>query len=183
MLLGLAALLYVTVLTRLDLPVAAIMFFSQESTLYALTIALALRPPPALGRRVLFVVLSPLFAAAATYCGSWFRDGVEFLVERGGGRLGSYGEDTLTVAAIAAFGAAAYGFLLRQLWLPELSRSAPILIASACTVVMLVMMRTVSLINSLHWFIVLWWCTFSGGLWWFCREGKGVDGALSKSRA
>ena len=165
-----------TVLSLADLP-----FFAAEGALYGLTLALALRAPAQPVRRTLFVALGAAFAAAATIAGLWLWRGVDWLLGRGGGALSFSAGVTLTIAATAACGALCYGFLVRALWLPQLTRSAPVVIALGCTAAMLVLAAAVHHAGD-KWFVVLWWVSFSAGLWALCRRGR-VDGAVPVDRS
>ncbi|HYB65881.1 MAG TPA: hypothetical protein VEC59_11555 [Steroidobacteraceae bacterium] len=180
-------LLYLRVLARMDLGLGTALgghlIFAFEGALYGLTIALALRAPAVMARRALFVVLSAACSVAATHAGVWSRDGVEWLLARGGRELSSRAEDTLAIAATAAFGALAYGFLVRVLWLPRLRRTAPLLIALGCTAAMMVLAAAVSAERNLEWFIVLWWLAFSAGLWGLSRWRGPADARIRSSRA
>lgn len=120
-------------------------------------------------RRALFVALSAACAAAATIAGLWLWRGVDWLLARRGGGLSFAAGVTLTIATTAACGALCYGFLVRALWLPQLTRSAPAVIALGCTAAMLVLAAAVHGAKD-EWFVVLWWLSFSAGLWALCRR-------------
>jgi len=187
-LLAVVAGLYVTVLAHADLAIGAALgghlIFATEGALYGLTLALALRAPAVPARRALFVVLSAASAVAASHAGVWSRDAVLAHLARGGRTLGSRAEDTLVVTLTAAFGALAYSWLVRAMWLPQLARSAPVLITVGCGAAMIVMAATVASVERhLEWFVVLWWLTFSAGLWWAWRRCTRPDGAARGHRA
>ena len=138
--------------------------------------------PPALARRALFVVLAAALAAAATHAGLWLSEALGSLGRRAGHELSFHEDVTLAIVLTAALGAVAYGFLVRALWLPRLSRSAPVRIALACIAAMLVMAAALPPEHYLDWFVVLWWFVFSTALWWFCRGRPPDDGPLIEPR-
>ncbi len=174
-----AALLFVKMPSRMDFGLSNVLnghlLFATEGALYGMTLALALRAPAVPVRRALFVVLGAASVVAATHAGVWSRDAILALLVRG---LSSRAEDTLVITLTAAFGALIYGWLVRAMWLPQLARSAPVLITVGCSAAMIVLAATFSSIQShLEWFVVLWWFTFSAGLWWACRRRARPDGA------
>jgi len=181
------AVLYVTVLRHFDLPAylspADLLVFAKEGALHALTLVVAVGPPRALARRVLFVIAGALLAGAAAQAGMALAGMLNRLVHDAGHEFGTRGDDTLAITVTAAIGAAAYGYLARAVWLPRLGRGAPLQIALACTVAMLAMAAGFERPEEhLEWFVVLWWFTFSGGLWRVCRLRPRADGQLRADR-
>jgi hypothetical protein len=155
--------------------------YAKEGALHGLAIAGALRAPPALARRAIFVLCAAALAFAAYVAGAFLADIPRYFLKL---LAHDPGADTTTwIAMTAATGAAAYGFLVRALWLPQMSRSAPWLIALACAAAMLVLARLLNPDRYTEWYVVLWWFVFSGGLWWFCRQRPAADGALPEHRA
>lgn len=181
-----AAVVYIGVLAHVDLtfprPVAEHLLFTRAGALHGVALALALRAPPALARRALFVVLAAALAATATHAGLWLSEALGSLGRRAGHELSFHEDVTLAIVLTAALGAVAYGFLVRALWLPRLSRSAPVRIALACIAAMLVMAAALPPEHYLDWFVVLWWFVFSTALWWFCRGRPPDDGPLIEPR-
>jgi hypothetical protein len=149
-------------------------------TLHALTLVGALTGARSLPRRALFVLGAALLAGASAYAGLWLGARVDRLWHLS--PLDDFGElYTRAVALIAAPGALSYAFLVRAFWAPQLKRSDPLLIALACTLVMIAGAATLA--GKRDWLIVLWWCSFSAALYGFCLARASADDGLLRHRA
>lgn len=148
-----------------------------QGALHALALVGALPGSRSPVRRALYVICAALLAGAAFYAGLWLDSSVDHLWPLS---LLDRARDARLVALISAPGALAYGFLVRAFWLQQLRRTDPVIIASACTAVMIV---AGTLVQREDWLIVLWWFSFSAALYWFCRRRVTADDRLSEHRA
>jgi len=174
-----AAILQVTVLGPRDWAVPSLPL-ALQGALHALALVGALPGTRSLARRALFVLGAALLAGASFYAGVWLDSRVDHLWH-----LSPLDDFSAlyrrSVALIAAPGALTYGFLVRAFWVPKLKRTDPLLIASACTAVMI--LATATLGEKQDWLIVLWWFSFSALLYALCRRRAGVDDAVLEHRA
>jgi hypothetical protein len=178
-LLGCAALLQVMVVGPRHWAVPGLPL-ALQGALHALALVGAVPRARWLVRRTLFVLGAALLAGAASYAGLWMAARLDQLWHF------SPRDDFRTVylryvALVSAPGALAYGFLVRAFWVPQLRSTDPLLIASACTAVMVLAAATLA--GKEGWLIVLWWFSFSAALYGLCRQRVSADDGLREHRA
>ena len=134
--------------------------FAVGGALHAAALIFALRAPQDGWRKCYFVALAAALSVATLYIGIL---GLQlFALLSANERL------YLVLAVCAAAGAIIYGSLIRLFWLRDLSSRSLLAISMACVLAVALAFFTRRYFPSLEgwWLIVLWWCAFSGGLWY-----------------
>jgi hypothetical protein len=127
--------------------------------LHASTLAVSLRAPQPLRRKLLFVAIAASLSMLSVTMGLY---GGRFIGTLPG-MVGPY----VLLALVSGFGAASYAVLVRRFWIADLPLRALVSITLGCVLVTLaVLMSGIPLktVGSL-WFAVFWWFAFSAGLW------------------
>ena len=141
--------------------------FALYGALHALALVLAVRRhQPTIWGKCRFVAL------AAALCVLAFRFGA---VARGpfGAAPGNVAFYTL-LGLSSVVGAASYATLIRLCGLYALTITEIVAISAGCMLAAFVSLFTASHFQALGawWFAVLWWFTFSGGLWYFDQPSR-----------
>jgi hypothetical protein len=156
----------VVVMSRLHPTVDPSISFALYGALHALALVLALRGHPTIWGKCL------LIAFAAALCVLSFRFGAAARELFGAvpGNVAFYA--LLGLSSI--IGAASYAILIRLSGLYALTITEIAAIAACCMLAAFVSLFTASHFHALGawWFAVLWWFTFSGGLWYFDRPRR-----------
>jgi hypothetical protein len=154
------------VMSRLHPPEDLSISFALYGALHALALVLAVRGHSTIWRKCLFVVL------AAALCVLTFRLGAAARELFGAipGNIAFY--SLLGLSSI--IGAASYAILIRLSGLYALTITELAAIAVGCMLAAFVSLCSASRFHALGawWFAVLWWFTFSGGLWYFDRPPR-----------
>ena len=154
------------VMSRLHLPGDLSISFALYGALHASALVLAVRGHPTIWSKCLLVVF------AAALCVLTFRFGAAARELFGAvpGNVAFY--SLLGLSSI--IGAASYAILIRLSGLYALTMIEFAAIAAGCMLAAFVSLFTASHFHALGawWFALLWWFTFSGGLWYFDRPPK-----------
>jgi hypothetical protein len=151
----------VAVASRLRLLTELNVSFAVYGALHAAALILSVRARQPPWRRCLFVAVAAALSVMSLRIGMV------------GGRLSGTlpGNAALYVVLgfSAATGALTYGILIRLFGLVNLTMGGLALIAASCVLAACVALFSLAHSHSLGrwWLAVLWWCAFSGGLW-FC---------------
>ena len=140
--------------------------FALYGALHALALVLAVRRHPTIWGKCLFIAL------AAALCVLTFRLGA-VAREPFGAVPGNVAFYTL-LGLSSVVGAASYAALIRLSGWYALTITEVAAIAAGCMLAAFVSLFTASHFHALGawWFAVLWWFTFSGGLWYFDRPRR-----------
>jgi hypothetical protein len=140
--------------------------FALYGALHALALVLAVRGHPTIWGKCLFIVF------AAALCALTFRFGAA-AKELFGAVPGNVAFYSL-LGLCSVIGAASYAILIRLSGLYVLTITEFAAIAAGCVLAAFVSLFTASHFHVLGagWFAVLWWFTFSGGLWYFDRPPR-----------
>ncbi len=138
--------------------------FAEYGALHAVALALAVRSRQEIWRKCLFIVFAAVLCVMTFHFGSVATEQSAALP----GKVGLY-----TPLGLSAFiGAASYGALIRLSGIYALTIGELAVIAAGCVLAAYVSLFTASHFHFLGswWLAVLWWFTFSGGLWYFDRR-------------
>lgn len=156
--------LLIGVMSRLHLTGNLSVAFALYGALHAVALVLAVRSRQEIWRRCLFIGFAAALCVMTFHFGSVAREQSAALP----GKVGLYSPLGLS----AFIGAASYGALIRLSGIYALTMGQLAAIAAGC-----VLAAYVSLFTASHspflgpwWLAVLWWFTFSGGLWYFDRR-------------
>jgi hypothetical protein len=132
--------------------------FALYGALHALALSLSVRVRQAIWREGLFVVSAAALCVLTFHFGSVGRES----------SAGLY----FALGLSAVIGAVSYGTLIRLSGMYALTIRKLAAIATGCMFAALVSLFTASHCHFLGswWLAVLWWFTFSGGLWYFDRR-------------
>jgi len=167
LLLGLAVML-LAVAGRLP-PHGATARFALYGALYSSALALCVRGPVAVGRRLLFTALGTLVSAANAMLGL---EAVHFQL----GVPVALGHSLILICC-ACLGAAVYATLVRAFWRPTLTLAALLAASAACTLaVQGVLALHLELQSGGAWVAVSWWFAFSLALCYHDRPRIAVPG-------
>jgi hypothetical protein len=138
--------------------------FGIYGALHASALAVTLRAPQPLWRKLLFVIIgASLSMLSAT---------VSFYASRIIGRLPGMAGPALLLALSSALGAASYALLVRRYFGANLSLRALVSTTLGCTFATLaVLWSGIYLRGGGLWFAAFWWFAFSMGLWYHDRRG------------
>ena len=161
-------------MTQLHLAAGPSLSFALYGALHAAALAIALRAHHPIWRKCLFI------AAAAALSAMTFRFGIIAGQLLGASRGNA--ERYAVLGLSGAMGAAAYGILIRVSGIYGLTARPLAVIGLNC---MLATCAAFFVLTRFHspeggWLAVMWWCAFSGGLWYFDeRNQRAVPGRRS----
>jgi hypothetical protein len=154
-----AALTYL--LSRVSFPASLAVAFALYGALHATALVLSIRVPLPVGRSGLFIATAAVLSASILHLGILG----EHLSAGMPAGLGTY----VVLGFASVTGAVTYGISIRVFRLYRLSAATLSTISLGCLSAACLALFTLSRFPFLGpwWLVVLWWCAFSGGLW-FC---------------
>ncbi len=153
-------------MTQLHLATGLSLSFALYGALHAAALILALRAHHPIWRKCLFVAVAAALSAMTLHFGIIAGQ----LVGTSRGHAALYA----VLGLSGALGAAAYGVLIHLSGIYELtSRSLAVL----CVNCLLATCAAIFTLTRFHspgrwWLAVMWWCAFSGGLWYFDKRNQ-----------
>jgi hypothetical protein len=147
------------VASRLSFPASLAVAFALYGALHATALVVSLRRPPSLGRSGLLIAAATVLSAMVFHLGLLGTH----LSARMPGVTGPY----ITLGFASIIGALAYGIALRIFTLYRLTAAELSLISLGCasaSCLALMILTRFPLLGP-WWLAVLWWYSFSGGLW------------------
>jgi hypothetical protein len=165
-------------MTQLHLATDLSLSFALYGALHAAALVIALRAHHPLRRKCLFIAAAAALSAMTLHFG--IIAGQLLGTSRGNPALYA------VLGLSGAMGAAAYGILIRLSGIDELTWRSLAVICVNCLLATCAALFTLTRFHSLGpwWLAVMWWCAFSGGLWYFDKRrqravpGRRGDGAL-----
>jgi len=148
---------------RLSFPASLAVAFALYGALHATALVVSLQRPPSLGRTSLLIVTAAILSAMMFHLGLL---GTHLSARMPGG-TGPY----VTLGFASAIGALAYGIALRIFTLYRLTAAELFMISLGCVSASCLALMMLTRFPSLGpwWLAMLWWYSFSGGLW-FCDQ-------------
>jgi hypothetical protein len=165
-------------MTQLRLATDLSLSFALYGALHAAALIIALRAHHPIWRKCLFIAAAAVLSAMTLHFG--IIAGQLLGTSRGNAALYA------VLGLSGALGAAAYGVLIHLSGIYQLT-SRPL--AVICVNCLLATCAAIFTLTRFHspgrwWLAVMWWCAFSGGLWYFDKRnqravpGRRGDGAL-----
>jgi hypothetical protein len=135
--------------------------FAINGALHALSLALALRSPQSILRKLAFIVFAAVLSVFTMYIG--IIGLVLFAAVPGNERL------YMVLGLCSLTGAIAYGSLNRMFWIRKFSPRNILAMAFFCLLAtsLAFFIRAYSEALGAWWLAAVWWFAFSGGLWFF----------------
>ena len=152
-------------MTRLHFAADLSVSFALYGALHASALVIALRAQHPIRRNCIFIGVAAGLSAMTLHVGI----AAAHWLETGGGSSALYA--ALGISSVT--GAATYGVLIRLCGIYELSVRALAVICLNCLLAAYAAIFTLAHLHFLGrwWLAVLWWCAFSGGLWYCDTQG------------
>jgi hypothetical protein len=135
--------------------------FAINGALHAASLALTLRTPQSLARRLVFIAIAVALSVLTLYIGIICL--VLFAVLPGNERL------YVVLGVCSLSGAITYGSLIRIFWVRSFSSRVVLVMSVLCMLAtsLAFFARTYSDFFGAWWLTAVWWFALSGGLWFF----------------